>query len=62
VLLDRSRLDAAIARRLLRRGATPEHVAATIAAGEKARSLPPGEAETYAQRTLAAAMRDATGP
>ena len=56
-LLDRSRADAAIARRLLERGATAEAVAAVIAAGPKAAAMPDAEAAGYVVRTMRAAAR-----
>jgi hypothetical protein len=59
--LDRSRIDAAIARRLFARGASPAYVAATIAAGAKAGGLCGSAADAYVARTVAAAMRDTAG-
>jgi hypothetical protein len=56
-LLDRSRVDAAIARRLLERGAATEAVAAVIAAGPKAAAMPDAEAAGYVVRTMQAAGR-----
>ena len=57
--LDRSRVDAAVAGRLLRRGADPSRALAVVLAGEKARGLPPDQAERYAARTVEAAARAA---
>ena len=53
--LDRSRVDAAMARRLLARGADRDRVVAAVLAGSKAQGLLPAAARRYAERTVAAA-------
>ena len=55
VALDRSRVDAAVAVRLLRRGADPRQVLTVVLAGEKASDLPSEQARRYAARTVEAA-------
>ena len=57
VAVDRSRVDHAMAVRLLRRGADAACVGAALLAGERATSMPVREAERYAARTLAAASK-----
>ena len=54
--LDRSRLDHALARRLLARGAGRERVEAVLLAGERAREMLPAAALAYARRTIEAAF------
>jgi hypothetical protein len=58
---DRSRVDYAIARRLLTRSWRWEAVAAVLSAGPRARELPPSIAARYVVRTLVAASRAAGG-
>ncbi len=55
--LDRSRVDAAIARRLLMLGVAAEAVAAVVAAGPKAAAMPGAAAAGYVARTVRAAAR-----
>lgn len=55
VSLDRSRVDAAIARRLLARGVSEAHVLAVVSAGPKAAELSHVAARTYVERTVRAA-------
>lgn len=55
--LDRSRVDAAVAARLLRRGAGRCRALAVVLAGEKACELPADQAQRYAARTVEAAER-----
>lgn len=57
IALDRSRLDHAIARRLLLQGAPTEFVRAVVEAGAKAGELRPIQRSAYAARTVAAAAR-----
>jgi hypothetical protein len=59
--LDRSRLDHALARRLLRRGAGRERVAHVLHAGERAAAMTAADAEAYVARTVAAAERGSAG-
>ena len=54
-LLDRSRLDWAVARRLLRQGAPEAFVGAVVESGAKAAGLRPAQRGAYAARTVAAA-------
>lgn len=56
VSLDRSRVDAAIARRLLARGANEDRVLAVVLSGPKAAELSGVAARHYAERTLRAAV------
>lgn len=58
---DQSRVDYAIARRLLRRGMTLADAEAAVLAGAKASSMRRLAAEAYARRTAEAAARDAGG-
>lgn len=53
--LDRSRLDHAVARRLLGRGATRDRVGAVLLAGDCAAEMHGAEAQAYVARTIAAA-------
>jgi hypothetical protein len=53
--VDRSRLDHAVARRLLGRGATRDFVRAVLLAGDRAAELQEAEAQAYVTRTAAAA-------
>ena len=55
--VDRSRLDHAIARRLISRGVDAGHAEAVVAAGSRATDLGQGAAVAYARRTVAVAMR-----
>jgi hypothetical protein len=55
--LDRSRLDHALGRRLLRRGAGRERVARVLRAGERAAAMTAADAEAYIARTIAAVER-----
>ncbi|MCW8087700.1 DNA-primase RepB domain-containing protein [Sabulicella glaciei] len=59
--LDRSRLDFAVARRLLGRGASVAFVTDVIAAGARADGLGPRVRAEYAHRTVAAAARALSG-
>ncbi|MGK7864671.1 DNA-primase RepB domain-containing protein [Falsiroseomonas sp. E2-1-a4] len=53
--VDRSRLDHAVARRLLGRGATRDFVRAVLLAGDRAAEMQEAEAQDYVTRTTAAA-------
>jgi hypothetical protein len=53
--VDVSRVDIAIARRLLQRGLSEDATTTVILAGQKASRLPPVAASAYASRTIAAA-------
>ena len=55
VEIDRSRVDFALAVRLLGRGANVAYVEAAVLAGERATEMPAREAERYVARTLTAA-------
>lgn len=55
--VDRSRLDYAVARRQVARGVAPGRIEAVILAGARASSMRGVEAEDYARRTVAAALR-----
>lgn len=55
--VDRSRVDAAVALRLLQRGADPRRALEVVLGGEKACDLSPEQAQRYATRTVAGAMR-----
>ena len=59
--LDRSRLDFAVVRRLLERGATPKQAADVIANSEKARLMASGRAQDYVRRTVNAAQNAERG-
>lgn len=54
-VVDRSRVDAAIAKRQLRRGISSTVIEQIILSGSKARSVPHERAVAYARRTVAAA-------
>lgn len=58
VAVDRSRLDYAAARRLVRRGASMAQAEAVVLAGSKAAGMRPGAAAAYARRTVEAVLRD----
>jgi hypothetical protein len=60
--LDRSRVDAAVAARLLQRGAGECRTLAVVLAGEKAGELPHDQAQRYAARTVAAAAKATQRP
>lgn len=59
-VLDRSRLDYAVAARLLRRGAAAEWVESVLQCGERAAGLPLRARLDYVHRTVAAAARAVT--
>lgn len=61
--IDRSRLDFAIARRVLNRGLSMEEGIAVVVAGEKAGAMSADAAQAYATRTVSAArLGSARGP
>lgn len=60
-VLDRSRADLAIARRVLRRGGDADFARQVVVAGAKAQAMSDTAAQTYARRTIAAALRDREG-
>jgi hypothetical protein len=55
-VIDRSRLDHAVARRLLGRGMPAAEAVAVVLAGGKASGMAPAAAEAYARRTVEAAL------
>jgi len=60
-IVDRSRMDFAIARNLLSRGVSEPDVVAVVRAGPRAASLPEKTAEQYVARTITAARAAVTG-
>ncbi|MDI3309165.1 MAG: DNA-primase RepB domain-containing protein [Acetobacteraceae bacterium] len=55
-VIDRSRLDYAVARRLLGRGMSVAEALNVVLAGEKSRGMAPDAAQAYARRTVEAAV------
>jgi hypothetical protein len=58
MVLDRSRLDHTLARRLLRRDAGRDWIARVLRAGDRAAAMSAADADAYVARTIAAAERE----